>query len=151
MLSFDPIIEQRDELVLDALRRRAGDLLPADPRRQRAEGVDLLGEARGAEDCAGISVDDGLQAGLHGDEVRDCIVKESSCCAGGVGQAAFAGRRVGETVEGVGCHLGATWSYERGVRQMRLNGPVHWRGGGVVDVAGAIRDAECGDKGGRWC
>ena len=58
------LVEQRDELVLDARRRGAGDLLPADAGDEAAEGVDLFGQAGGTEDGAGVGGDDGGEARL---------------------------------------------------------------------------------------
>lgn len=69
MHALIPLVEQPHEFILDASRRRAGDLLSADSAGQRAEGVNFFCETSRREDGAMIRGDDGAETRVHGDEV----------------------------------------------------------------------------------
>lgn len=63
-------VEQADELILDRLRRRAGDLLRHDAAAQTAEGIDILGESFRGEDATVMIGHDGLEQWLDLDQMR---------------------------------------------------------------------------------
>lgn len=67
-------------------------MLPADAGGETAEGVDGFGEAGWTEDVAGVGGDEGRKAWFDADEVSDCVVEESACCAGWGWKASFGWR-----------------------------------------------------------
>lgn len=130
--------EQPDEFVLDAARCRAAYLLRHDARRERAEGIDFFGEARGGEDVAVVGGEEGGEGGVYALEVGEGVGQEGEICRRG--RRADAGRGGGGCVReggggGSGEDAGTAWGRERGVCAVGVGGAGSRGGDRVVHVS----------------